>query len=175
VLKSTAWDFAKISVVISLCGYGASEAIESAYRGPRIGAVCCDGWYSHATGRGAGSHHGGVSHWVHAEYDGPFKILRTPMLVLGHLGLASAVAFGSVSLCQTSNAGTPQTHKPLHDPTLGACPRCGGPLMMRHRRRDRKPFVGCSGYPSCRYARDLVDVPPSPCPDISAPGSRPTN
>lgn len=32
---------------------------------PRIGAVCNDGTYSNATGRGACSHHGGVNHWVY--------------------------------------------------------------------------------------------------------------
>ncbi|WP_313115416.1 DUF3761 domain-containing protein [Aequorivita sediminis] len=31
----------------------------------RIGAVCNDGTYSNATGRGACSHHGGVAYWVY--------------------------------------------------------------------------------------------------------------
>ena len=35
--------------------------------GKRIGAICKDGSYSTATGRGAGSHHGGVSSWVYAD------------------------------------------------------------------------------------------------------------
>lgn len=31
----------------------------------RVGAVCNDGTYSNATGRGACSHHGGVAYWVY--------------------------------------------------------------------------------------------------------------
>jgi len=33
----------------------------------RIGGYCKDGTYTTATGRGAGSHHGGIAHWVYAE------------------------------------------------------------------------------------------------------------
>jgi len=33
--------------------------------GNRIGAICRDGWRSNATGRGACSHHGGVSYWLY--------------------------------------------------------------------------------------------------------------
>lgn len=31
----------------------------------RVGAICRDGWRSYATGRGACSHHGGVSEWLY--------------------------------------------------------------------------------------------------------------
>lgn len=31
----------------------------------RVGAICRDGWRSSATGRGACSHHGGVSEWLY--------------------------------------------------------------------------------------------------------------
>jgi hypothetical protein len=31
----------------------------------RVGAICRDGWQSSATGRGACSHHGGVSEWLY--------------------------------------------------------------------------------------------------------------
>lgn len=31
----------------------------------RVGATCSDGWHSNATGRGACSHHGGVSEWLY--------------------------------------------------------------------------------------------------------------
>lgn len=34
----------------------------------------------------------------------------------------------------------------------GACPTCGSPLRLRNGRRG--PFVGCSGFPRCRYSRD---------------------
>jgi hypothetical protein len=41
----------------------------SSCKGRRVGAVCNDGWKSHATGRGACSHHGGVDYWVHERDD----------------------------------------------------------------------------------------------------------
>lgn len=33
--------------------------------GTRVGAICCDGTRSYATGRGACSHHGGVCEWLY--------------------------------------------------------------------------------------------------------------
>jgi len=36
---------------------------------------------------------------------------------------------------------------PLHQ--LGPCPECGKPLGRRNGRRGT--FVGCTGYPSCKY------------------------
>jgi hypothetical protein len=33
----------------------------------RTGAICRDGWESSATGRGACSHHGGVSEWLYGD------------------------------------------------------------------------------------------------------------
>lgn len=33
--------------------------------GPRIGAICADGWRSKSTGSGTCSHHGGVRSWTH--------------------------------------------------------------------------------------------------------------
>ena len=33
----------------------------------RTGAICRDGWESSATGRGACSHHGGVSEWLYSD------------------------------------------------------------------------------------------------------------
>jgi hypothetical protein len=44
---------------------GAAVTIDPAMRLPyRVGAVCADGWASHATGRGACSWHGGVREWL---------------------------------------------------------------------------------------------------------------
>ena len=34
-----------------------------------------------------------------------------------------------------------------------ACPECGEPLLMRWSRGGQ--FIGCSGFPKCRYARSL--------------------
>lgn len=33
------------------------------------------------------------------------------------------------------------------------CPECGKDLLIRQSKRGQ--FVGCGGYPKCRYARDL--------------------
>ncbi|HKB45746.1 MAG TPA: hypothetical protein VKC90_15215, partial [Chitinophagaceae bacterium] len=38
---------------------------ESQTYGVRVGAICCDGSRSYATGRGACSHHGGVCKWLY--------------------------------------------------------------------------------------------------------------
>lgn len=35
--------------------------------GPRVGAICRDGWVSGSTSRGTCSHHGGVSRWVYEK------------------------------------------------------------------------------------------------------------
>lgn len=31
------------------------------------------------------------------------------------------------------------------------CPKCGKPLVTRTNRKDESTFLGCSGYPHCRY------------------------
>ena len=43
------------------------------------------------------------------------------------------------------------------EPTGESCPRCGKPLVQRLGKRG--PFVGCSGYPKCRFLRDLAATP----------------
>ncbi len=43
-----------------------SEISSATIRGGRTGAICEDGTRSDATGRGACSHHGGVSSWLHS-------------------------------------------------------------------------------------------------------------
>jgi DNA topoisomerase-1 len=61
---------------------------------------------------------------------------------------------------------------------LGQCPECGKPLA--HRRSRRGSFVGCSGYPECRYiqpqagaSRGPAAAPAEPtgesCPDCGKP------
>ncbi len=34
------------------------------------------------------------------------------------------------------------------------CPDCGRAVYRRRRRRDDEPFLGCSGYPACRWTAD---------------------
>jgi DNA topoisomerase-1 len=43
-----------------------------------------------------------------------------------------------------------------------SCPNCGKPLAVKHSRRG--PFLGCSGYPDCRYAEPLAGPRPTPEP-----------
>jgi Topoisomerase DNA binding C4 zinc finger len=33
----------------------------------------------------------------------------------------------------------------------GICPRCGSRLVVRYAHRTDEPFVGCVGYPNCRF------------------------
>ena len=35
------------------------------------------------------------------------------------------------------------------------CPACGKPLLKRFAKRGGRPFVGCSGYPSCKHLENL--------------------
>jgi DNA topoisomerase-1 len=63
-------------------------------------------------------------------------------------------------------------------PNLGPCPECGRPLA--HRRSKRGSFVGCSGYPDCRYIQPQTGASARPatapaeptgesCPDCGRP------
>ncbi len=61
-------------------------------RGPRIGAICRDGWRSHSTGRGTCSHHGGVREWLYAEAPPPPPFDETPRNV------AKAIAYASTAV-----------------------------------------------------------------------------
>jgi ssDNA-binding Zn-finger/Zn-ribbon topoisomerase 1 len=31
------------------------------------------------------------------------------------------------------------------------CPDCNSPLKVRHRKRDRKRFIGCDAWPRCNF------------------------
>ena len=54
------------------------DKIDNAYTsGGRIGAICRDGTRSSATGRGACSHHGGVSRWLHSRIKDTDAIVAT--------------------------------------------------------------------------------------------------
>ena len=35
------------------------------------------------------------------------------------------------------------------------CPDCGRRLRLNRRKRDGGEFVGCTGFPNCRFAEDL--------------------
>jgi DNA topoisomerase-1 len=47
------------------------------------------------------------------------------------------------------------------EPTGDLCPECGKPLVIRHGRYGK--FIGCSGWPACRYTA------PIPLPGVSCP------
>ncbi len=46
--------------------------------------------------------------------------------------------------------------RPTSEQLEEACPDCGKPLAVRSGRRGR--FVGCTGYPRCRYTRDFANA-----------------
>ena len=43
------------------------------------------------------------------------------------------------------------------------CPLCGNAMVLRHRRQDGLPFMGCSRFPGCRGVRQfaLGKAPPA--------------
>jgi len=43
----------------------------------------------------------------------------------------------------------------LHEEMDEKCPDCGKQLILRHSRRGK--FIGCSGFPECRYTRNFVE------------------
>jgi len=46
--------------------------------------------------------------------------------------------------------------KDRHDVTAGSdCPRCDGKLVVRKRRSDGQEFLGCNGFPKCRFVKNL--------------------
>ena len=48
------------------------------------------------------------------------------------------------------------------EPTGEMCPECGEPLLIRHGRYGK--FIGCSGYPKCRYTTP-IPIPGVTCPE----------
>ena len=45
--------------------------------------------------------------------------------------------------------------KERHNRNAGEpCPRCGEKLVGRKRKKDNVEFIGCSGFPKCRYVRN---------------------
>ncbi|HSR32160.1 MAG TPA: DNA topoisomerase, partial [Anaerolineae bacterium] len=48
------------------------------------------------------------------------------------------------------------------EPTGDLCPECGEPLLFRRSRRGK--FIGCSGFPKCRYTAS-IPIPGVTCPE----------
>jgi len=51
--------------------------------------------------------------------------------------------------------GVFQSKKPVAEPIGKDCPLCGKPLIKRFAKRGGRPFVGCSGFPSCRHLENV--------------------
>lgn len=55
------------------------------------------------------------------------------------------------------------------------CPQCGKPLVMRYSKKTHRQFLGCSGYPECKYIKSESgeDAGPKiteiPCPECGKP------
>ena len=94
--------------------------------------------------------------WIKCEYCG--KIAKDTEFssyggaIGGHLNL------GTCKECSANNpAAKPSYHsedsmpKKAYDPTV--CPECGSKLVEKNGRNGR--FIGCSGYPKCRYTRSI--------------------
>ncbi|MBM3500211.1 MAG: type I DNA topoisomerase [Armatimonadetes bacterium] len=55
-------------------------------------------------------------------------------------------------LARMDGAASGASERPAAEAAGESCPDCGKPLMIRAGRRGK--FVGCSGYPKCRFTRD---------------------
>lgn len=68
--------------------------------------------------------------------------------------------------------------------TVGTCPKCGKPLVVRVSKQKKKRFVGCTGYPNCKntyslpqnggliMTKNLCDACQSPIVRITMKGKR---
>ncbi len=56
-------------------------------------------------------------------------------------------------LAAASGEGAREEHVEQVREAMRTCPLCGKPLVERHRKSDGGAFIGCSGYPRCRYTR----------------------
>jgi len=54
---------------------------------------------------------------------------------------------------QLDGAASEAPKRAAAEPAGEDCPDCGKPLLVREGRRGK--FVGCSGYPKCRYTKDF--------------------
>jgi hypothetical protein len=46
-------------------------------------------------------------------------------------------------------------------PALGACPNCGQALVKRNGKHG--DFIGCSGFPKCRFTKNIPYSQKTPC------------
>ena len=73
-----------------------------------------------------------------------------------HYGLSTHGAHRALKDCQMNQQifellGKEESRSPVRD--TGVCPKCG--MALKKRMGKFGPFLGCTGYPSCRYTRDF--------------------
>jgi restriction system protein len=79
---------------------------------------------------------------------------RERLVTLARRNLVSDAVKGALS------GEAPQQSDPPSVPGEWVCPRCGEKLVVRDGRYGR--FIGCSGFPKCRYSRDFSDEEHAP-------------
>jgi restriction system protein len=60
----------------------------------------------------------------------------------------------TINKTSTGSASSPSPVVPV-GAKQPQCPKCGREMLVRTNRKSGEPFLGCSGYPSCRYTRSL--------------------
>ncbi len=53
----------------------------------------------------------------------------------------------------TNEEHVENVHKKITNIENGICPRCGKPLVLRHRKDGSGSFYGCSGFPKCKFTK----------------------
>lgn len=94
--------------------------------------------------------------WIKCEYCG--KIAKDTEFSSYGGAIGVHLNLGTCKECSANNpAAKPSYHsedsmpKRAYDPTL--CPECGGKLVEKNGRNGK--FIGCSGFPRCRYTRSI--------------------
>lgn len=91
--------------------------------------------------------------WIKCEFCGKIA----PVKEFSSYGGPNHINLGTCMECSRNNPSAaveitiPQRTKQRFDPNT--CPECGSRLIERNGRRGR--FMGCSGYPRCRYTRPI--------------------
>ena len=91
--------------------------------------------------------------WIKCEFCGKIA----PVKEFSSYGGPNHINLGTCMECSRNNPAAvveitiPQRNKRRYDPNT--CPECGSRLIERNGRSGR--FMGCSGYPRCRYTRSI--------------------
>jgi ssDNA-binding Zn-finger/Zn-ribbon topoisomerase 1 len=75
-------------------------------------------------------------------------------------------AMPGTSICVScANEGAkapPAPHYPQPPADKQKCPRCGSPTIVRQNNEDLGFFLGCTGFPNCRWTADFNQSQPKP-------------